>query len=162
MWVAVSVGSEDEWLALCRAIGQPDLASDHRFRDRDSRHGNQEALDEIISAWTRGWDHYQAMHLLQAYGVPAGAVLKGKETINDPHLEARGFWDVVNNPEAGIYKQTTLPWILSKSPRQTTVPAAGLGEHNFQVFNGLLGLSATEIDTLVEQGITGDVPNPDA
>ena len=102
------------------------------------------------------------MHLLQEYGVPAGAVLKGKETINDPHLEARGFWDVVNNPEAGIYKQTTLPWILSKSPRQTTVPAAGLGEHNFQVFNGLLGLSATEIDTLVEQGITGDVPNPDA
>lgn len=162
MWVAVSIDSENEWLALCRAIGQPNLADDSRFRNRDSRRGNQEALDDIISGWTRQWDHYKAMHLLQEYGVPAGAVLKGKETINDPHLEARGFWDVVNNPEAGIYKQTTLPWILSKSPRQTTVPAAGLGEHNFQVFNGLLGLSATEIDTLVEQGITGDVPNPDA
>ena len=102
------------------------------------------------------------MYLLQADGVLAGAVLKGSETINDPHLEARGFWDVVDNPEAGRYMQTTLPWMLSKSPRQTTVTAAGLGEHNYQVFNGLLGLSASEIDTLVEQGITGDVPNPEA
>ncbi len=69
---------------------------------------------------------------------------------------------MVDNPEAGTYKQTTLPWILSKNPRQTSVPSAGLGEHNFQVFNGLLGLSASEIDALVDQGITGDVPNPDA
>ena len=92
----------------------------------------------------------------------AGAVLKGSETINDPHLEARGFWDVVDNPEAGAYKQTTLPWMLSKSPRQMTVPSAGLGEHIFQIFNGLLVLSPDEINALIEQGITGDVPNPDA
>jgi crotonobetainyl-CoA:carnitine CoA-transferase CaiB-like acyl-CoA transferase len=38
-------------------------------------------------------------------GVPAGAVLKGGEILVDPHLEARGFWDVVNNPEAGTYRQ---------------------------------------------------------
>ena len=162
MWVAVSVGSEDEWLGLCRAIGQPELSDDPRFKDRINRHGRQEELDQIISSWTQERDHYEAMHLLQADGVPAGAVLKGSETIVDPHLEARGFWDVVDHPEAGTYKQTTLPWVLSKSPRQKTVPAAGLGEHNFQVFNGLLGLSPDEIDALVEQGITGDVPNPDA
>jgi len=102
------------------------------------------------------------MYLLQADGVLAGAVLKGSETINDPHLEARGFWDVVDNPEAGRYMQTTLPWMLSKSPRQTTVTAAGLGEHNYQVFNGLLGLSASEIYAPLEQGITGDMTNPGA
>ncbi len=162
MWVAVSVGSEDEWLGLCRAIGQPDLARDPRFQDRTNRHENHEALNEIISGWTGERDHYQAMHLLQADGVPAGAVLKGSETINDPHLEARGFWDVVDNPEAGRYMQTNLPWTLSKSPPQTTVTAAGLGEHNYQVFNGLSGLSASEIYAPLEQGITGDMPNPDA
>ena len=102
------------------------------------------------------------MHLLQAEGVPAGAVLKGSDTIVEPHLDARGFWDVVDHPEAGIYKQTTLPWVLSKSPRQTTVPAASLGEHNYQVLGGLLGISTSESDDLVASGITGDVPNPDA
>ena len=119
-------------------------------------------MNEIISGWTGECDRYQAMYLLQADGVPAGAVLKDSETINDPHLEARGFWNVVENPEAGRYMQTTLPWMLSKSPRQTTVTATGLDEHNYQVFNGLLSLSASEIDAPVEQGITGDVPNPGA
>jgi crotonobetainyl-CoA:carnitine CoA-transferase CaiB-like acyl-CoA transferase len=162
MWVAVSARTDDEWLGLCRAIGQPGLADDARFKDTWSRHANHEALDEIISSWTRGFDHYQVMHLLQAEGVPAGAVLKGSETIVDPHLEARGFWDVVDHPEAGVYKQTTTPWTLSKSRRQPTVPASGLGEHNYQVLGGLLGLSTSEIDALVEQGITGDVPDPSA
>jgi len=162
MWVAVSARTDDEWLGLCRAIGQPGLADDARFKDTWSRQANPEALDEIISSWTGGLDHYQVMHLLQAEGVPAGAVLKASETIVDPHLEARGFWDVVDHPEAGVYKQTTTPWTLSKSPRQPTVPAAGLGEHNYQVLGGLLGLSTGEIDALVEQGITGDVPDPSA
>ena len=52
--------------------------------------------------------------------------------------------------------------MLSKSPRQPTVTAAGLGEHNYQVFNGLSGLSASEIYAPLEQGIAGDRPNPDA
>ena len=102
------------------------------------------------------------MYLLQADGVPAGAVLKGSETINDPHLEARVFWNMVDNLEAGRYMQPTLSWMLSKIPRQTTVTATGLDEHNYQVFNGLLSLSASEIDAPVEQGITGAVPNPGA
>ena len=127
-----------------------------------SSYENHEALNEIIFGWTGECDHYQAMYLLQVDGVPAGTVLKGSETIYDPHLEARRFSNVVDNPEAGSYMQTTLPWMLSKSPRQTTVTAAGLGEHNYQVFNGLSGLSASEIYAPLEQGITGDRPNPDA
>ena len=162
MWVAISVRTEDEWLGLCRAIGQSQLTNDPRFQDQDSRHRNQGALDQIISPWTGERDHYQVMHMLQANGVPAGAVLKANETIADPHLEAREFWDVVNHPEAGTYKQTTTPWVLSKSPRVPAVAAAGLGEHNFQVFSGLLGLSPSEIDDLVRSGITGDTPSEGA
>ena len=99
------------------------------------------------------------MHLLQAHGVPAGAVLKGSETITDPNLQARGFWDVVEHPDVGDYKQTTTPWLLSKSPRRRAVPAPDLGEHNFQVLSSLLGLSQGEIDSLSDSGVIGDTPN---
>ena len=162
MWAAISVSAEDEWLGLCRCIGQPQLASDSRFQDRESRRRNQAELDQIISTWTLEKEHYQVMHMLQAHGVPAGAVLKANETLADPHLEDRGFWDVVDHPEAGTYKQTTTPWILSKNPRLPAIAAAGLGEHNFQVFNGLLGLSPGEIDDLVESGIAGYTPSDGA
>ena len=159
MWAAISVNSDEEWLGLCRGIDQPALGLDSRFNDPEARRRNQEALDQKISSWTRELDHTQVMHLLQAHGVPAGAVLKGSETITDPHLQARGFGDVVEHPDVGAYRQTTTPWILSKSPRRHAVPAPGLGQHNFQVFTSLLGLSQSEIDALSYSGVIGDTPN---
>ncbi|MEC9288107.1 MAG: CoA transferase [Chloroflexota bacterium] len=158
MWVAISVSSDEEWESLCRVMGQPHLASDSRFADPKSRRNNHDDIDLVISTWTETQDHYQVMYLLQAQGVPAAPVLKGGEVIDDPHLESRGFWDVVNHPEAGTYKQVTTPWLLSNSPRTPSTPAPGLGEHNYQVLSGLLGLSKSEIDTLAQKGVIGNTP----
>jgi len=158
MWVAISVGTEDEWDGLCLAFGKAEWSRDSRFQTGESRHEHQKELDEIISSWTSGQDHYQVMHRLQSHGVPSAPVLKGSESIVDPHLEARGFWDVVEHPEAGTYKQVTTPWLLSGSSRIASQPAPGLGEHNYQVLNGILGLSDFEIEDLITKGITGEVP----
>ena len=158
MWVAISVSSDEEWKSLCRVMGQPHLASNSRFADPKSRRNNHDDIDLVISTWTKTQDHYQVMYLLQAQGVPAAPVLKGGEVIDDPHLESRGFWDVVNHPEAGTYKQVTTPWLLSNSPRATSTPAPGLGEHNYQVLSGLLGLSKSEINALAQKGVIGNTP----
>jgi crotonobetainyl-CoA:carnitine CoA-transferase CaiB-like acyl-CoA transferase len=157
-WVAVAVSTDDEWRGLCRAIGQPDLAEDARFATLQVRRRHQPALDALISAWTRERDHYQAMYILQDHAIPAGAVLTGGEVIADPHLEARKFWDTVDHPEAGTYRQVTTPWKLSKQPRRATSPAPGLGEHNQYVLEALLGLSSEEISALEAQGIIGMRP----
>jgi crotonobetainyl-CoA:carnitine CoA-transferase CaiB-like acyl-CoA transferase len=157
-WVAIAVGSDDEWRGLCQAIGQPALADDARFATLLRRRQNQQALDDILSAWTRGHDHYEVMHLLQRHGVVAGPVTTAAEIIAEPHLVARGFWDTVGHPEAGAYRQVSTPWKLSKSPRRATIPAPGLGEHNGYVLGELLGLSAQEIEALEAKGIIGTQP----
>ncbi|MGH8063860.1 MAG: CaiB/BaiF CoA transferase family protein [Candidatus Entotheonellia bacterium] len=158
MWVAVAVSSDDEWRGLCQAIGQPELTEDARFATLAGRWRHQRALDDMLSSWSRGHDHYQAMHVLQAHGVPAGPVLTAAEVIADPHLEARIFWDTVDHPEAGTYRQVSTPWRLSKHPRSPTSPAPGLGEHNGYVLGELLGLSIQEIALLEAQGIIGTRP----
>ena len=158
MWLVIAIGSDEEWRGLCQAMGRPQLASDPRFDTLLARWQNEGELDQIVSEWTLGRDHYQAMHTLQAHGVPAGAVLKGSEVIADPHLNARGFWDSVDHPEAGMYKQVTTPWRLSQSPRRATIPAPGLGEHNDYVLGEILGLSGQQIQELKEQGLIGTRP----
>jgi crotonobetainyl-CoA:carnitine CoA-transferase CaiB-like acyl-CoA transferase len=57
---------------------------------------------------------------------------------------------------------SSTPWVLSKSPRLAATPAPGLGEHNYQVLGALLGPSTSEIDDLVEQRITAEIPSPEA
>ncbi|MGE3536001.1 MAG: CaiB/BaiF CoA transferase family protein [Candidatus Tectimicrobiota bacterium] len=157
-WLAISVGSDAEWQRLCQAIGQPALAQEDRFATALARRQHQAELDALLSAWTREREHMQAMHLLQAHGVAAGAVLQGGESIVDPHLEARDFWDVVTHPEAGVYRQVSTPWQLSRSPRRRASPAPSLGEHNEYVLGELLGLSSEEISALAAQGIIGRRP----
>ena len=158
MWVAISVSSDEEWESLCKVMGQPHLATDSRFADPKSRRNNHDDIDLVISTWTETQDHYRVMYLLQEQGVPAAPVLKGGEVIADPHLESRGFWDVVNHPEAGTYKQVTTPWLLSNSHRATSTPAPALGENNSQVLSDLLGLSQRDIYILAQKGIIGNTP----
>lgn len=158
MWVAISVASDTQWHALCQAIGQPQLAQDARFATLPARHEHADDIDAILSAWTCEQDHDRVMHRLQAHGVPAGAVLKGGETIADPHLHDRGFWDEVHHPESGPYQQVTTPWQHSQSPRRTTTPAPSLGEHNTYVLGDILGLSEQDIAALAQEGIIGTRP----
>jgi crotonobetainyl-CoA:carnitine CoA-transferase CaiB-like acyl-CoA transferase len=157
-WLAISIGSDAEWHNLCRALGQPELAHDARFATLLARRAHQTELDQLLTAWTQTQEHYHAMHLLQAHGVPAGAVLTGGEITADPHLQARGFWDVVQHPEVGTYAQVSTPWQLSASPRRTATPSPSLGQHNHEILSGLLGLSEAEITELGAQGIIGTQP----
>jgi benzylsuccinate CoA-transferase BbsF subunit len=157
-WVAIAVGSDAQWRGLCRAIGQPSLVDDPKFATLEGRTAHRQELDLLLSRWTQERDHNQAMHLLQAHGVAAGAVLKGIDVIHEPHLQARGFWDTVEHPEAGQYIQVTTPWKLSRDQRQTAVPAPGLGEHNGYVLSELLGLPEGELEDLETQGIIGARP----
>ncbi len=158
MWIAISVGNDDEWHALCQAIDQPDLAHKPQFNTPIARYQHQTELDTILKAWTQTRGHYEIMHLLQSKGVPAGAVLQGGETIIDPHLAARGFWDTVDHPEVGPYKQVTTPWKLSKNPRQTATPSPGLGDHNHEILSTLLNLPDSDITQLATEGIIGTRP----
>ena len=55
-WVTIAVGTQEEWLALCTATGNPQWAADSRFSDPLKRWDNHEALDNLIQRWTETHD----------------------------------------------------------------------------------------------------------
>ncbi|MGE0544403.1 MAG: CaiB/BaiF CoA transferase family protein [Dehalococcoidia bacterium] len=158
-WIAIACTTDAEYAALCRVIGRPDLAEDPRYREQRSRHTHQAGLDEPIAAWTAGRDHYAAMHELQAAGVPAGAVLTVPEVFVDPHLRARGFWEQIAHPDAGIWDVDGVAWRLRDRPAHIRIPAPRFAEHNDYVYRHLMGLASAEIESLTEAGVIGDQPD---
>jgi crotonobetainyl-CoA:carnitine CoA-transferase CaiB-like acyl-CoA transferase len=158
-WIAIACTTDAEFAALCRVIGRPELAVDPRYRERAARHVNQGELDAPISAWTRTRDQYAAMEALQAAGVPAGAVLSVPQVFDDPHLRARGFWEQVAHPDAGIWDMDGVAWRLRDHPAHIRIPAPRFGEHTAYVLHNLLGLTDTQIAELGRAGLTGDVPD---
>jgi crotonobetainyl-CoA:carnitine CoA-transferase CaiB-like acyl-CoA transferase len=160
-WVALAVTNDDQWLALRKALGDPEWARDPRFATVHGRLANQDYIDEHIQEWTLERDHYTAMHELQASGVPAGPILNAKEVLLEPHLRERRLFQIVDNPRIGRrpYARQTPGW-YSAWPEAGTAPkpAPDLGQHNELILGEMLGLGEEELANLAEQGIIGTVP----
>ena len=152
-WLAISVRDDDDWRAFGQVAGSEWTSAD-RFATCDGRLAAQDELDALMADWTRGLSKFETEQKLQAAGVPAAAVQKPRERIdNDPETERLGLWPTVVHSKMGEVRVDGIPVKFSKTPWQIERGGPCVGEHNHEVLSRLLGLSADEIDDLREQGV---------
>ncbi len=157
-WVTISVANDDEWGRLSRAIGQPGLIDDARFRTLLARQEHHDQLDEILASWTRSRGKHAATEILQNWGVRAGAVNNAADLYADPQLREHAFWEQVPDPDAGVHEYPGAPMRLERTPLESRVPTPTLGQHNDYVLGELLGKSGVEVADLAQRGIIGSEP----
>ncbi len=161
-WCALSIRDDQEWVALCGVIGQPELAHDQRFASEVARRAHHDAIDAIITRWTMTVNKIVAMQRLQAAGIAAGAVLDGRDLHFDPQLKARGLVEMVDFPEErGMGPRRPLlgrPWKFSAMPLSIKGPAPAYGQHNGDVLREILGYDDSRCAALAHAGITVDKP----
>lgn len=142
-----------QWNALLKVIGREDLVSDPRYHTPSARFERKEEVDEIITPWMSTQEKRRAMELLNAAGVPAGAVLDSADLINDPSLRATGILTEVNHPVRGKVVLPGWPVKMSDSPTPALRCPPLLGEHTDEILAGVIGLSASELGDYHQRGI---------
>ena len=152
-WVAIAVSDEEEWMAFCNVIGNPDWTKKDEFSDQLSRWKNQEELNILIQEWTVSHSHYEVMSLMQNAGVMAGACLSIPELVEDCHLNERDFYIDIEDSEEGRLHLARLPWKIRDIPEGNYKPAPSLGEHSDYIFKELLGLNEEEIIRLEKEEV---------
>ncbi len=152
-WIAIAVTNDQEWQALCRVIARPDLAADPRLLHAAERHQHQDELDAAITAWTLLHTDYEAMHLLQQAGVPAGPSLDISRVYHDPHMRTGGYLTTLQTSDGEMRDLPGLPWRFADLEALHITAAPFLGQHNAYVYQELLGLSEAEVARLVEAQI---------
>lgn len=152
-WISIAVANDQEWRALCGAMGEPELAEDARFSSAEARRSNRDQLDQLLGNWTIHQDYYEVMHRLQAAGVAATPSLSNEALFKDPHLEAREVFTQVEHPALGKDWVVAPPWRLSETPAGIRRHGPLLGEHNQEVFERRLGMSSEEIARLEEEQV---------
>ena len=152
-WCAIACFSDEEWRRLVQVMGSPDWAADDRFSTIRGRLMDQEELDRGIEAWTLTLERYEIMERCQAAGVRAMPVQSNKDRVeNDPQLRHRDMYTELDHPVLGRHSFQNAPFKLSESPAFNHMPAPLIGQHNRQVFEGLLGLSHDELVAGYEDG----------
>jgi CoA:oxalate CoA-transferase len=154
-YVAICAPTEAFAGALFQAIGKPELSLDDRFRTRDARVRNVTEMDRIVSEFTGPRKTAEVVELLARDEVPAAEVRSPAAAVRDPQVVARGETVRLEYPGAtdvDVYGPG-LPIVFSGSTMAFDQLPPGIGEHNEQIYCGVLGYSQDEFRDLQAAGI---------
>ena len=133
--------ADEQFASLCELLGQPELVEDARFQTHALRKANEDALDAIVTAWTRDQDKWQLSDILQSAGIAAAPVEHLAETFErDPQL--RNHYQTVqqpSRPDVDIPVNREAAQWVGHQLRLTRAPS--VGEHNRYVVCDVLGRS---------------------
>lgn len=154
----VSIVAVHESLArgLFRAMEAPELSDDPRFASRDRRVANASELEAKIEAWSSQLPTAEVVGRLEAEGVPAAPVRRPAEGLNDPRVVARGETVSVAHPsyprDDGLMTSgVPIQFSAGRTGFDDVLPVA-IGQHNAEIFSGLLGYSDTQLRELADTG----------
>jgi crotonobetainyl-CoA:carnitine CoA-transferase CaiB-like acyl-CoA transferase len=153
-WVAIAVFDDEQWDGLVEALASPAWTADARFASQAARFEHQDLLDEHLRAWTGARDRHEIADLLQAHGVPAGAV-QNAEDLNerDPQLADREVFFEMDHPVIGTARFEGTPIQFSTSVQDNWRSAPLLGEDNEYVLKHIVGVSDDEYAELEAGGV---------
>ena len=147
-WIAICVTSDAQWDAMRRMMNNPDLDASPEFSDPPARRRNAKRLDAIISDWTRDQDAAQLAAALQSAGIAAGRASKNYQLLADPHLNQRGFFIEIHEPDIGPKTYPGQAIRMNGMNPDRWIPSARLGEHTRPTLADLLGVSRDRISQL--------------
>ena len=151
-WVAIACRDDADWIALCGAIGRPELAERGALSTLDGRRVHLDAIEQMLAAWTARRDRWEAAAALVAAGVPASPVERLEDFFEGPDTAMRANWARVQSGEHAVFVQQREP-ILWDGERLPSRRAPMWGEHTEEVLREAAGCSDEEISRLAAAGV---------
>ncbi len=154
-WCAIAVTSDEDWMGLCRAIGNPAWTAKPEFGTFLGRKQREDELDRLLGEWTSQHTAEEIMNVLQGCGVPAGVVQNSKDLHEDPQLAHREHFWIINHPEMGLHSCDAPAFKLMGTPADLRSPAPCFGQDNEYICTKLLGFPDEDFVALSGSGVFG-------
>ena len=149
-WVAVSCENDQQWRRLCDLL---DFPAEWSEADLAGRRVLETEIESAIEAWTSTRGGLEVQSSLQTIGVPAHVVPDSIVVSSDPQLEYRKHFRQAPHGEHGSMWIEGTRFCMSRSVDTIRAAAPTLGQHTFDVLEGILGYDADRISELAVAGI---------
>jgi formyl-CoA transferase len=152
-YVCIVAGSDVNFRRLCKAMGRPGLAESDEWATLADRGRRSDEINDIVAEWTSTLTAAEIEAVCIAHDVPVGTAYSAADIAADPHMAWRGDLVTVDDPVAGPHQQQApFPRWDGQRPEAPS-PAPGLGEHNDEVWRGLVGLTHAELAQYQAEGV---------
>ena len=149
----IACGNDKQFVALCLAIGLPDLAQDSRFFTNALRLKNRDDIVEILSTHflTKSAKHW--VDVIQSVKVPVGVINNLQQTFEEPQVKHRKMLVEIKHPLKDKLQVIASPMKFSRTPVQYRKAPPMLGEDTDEILSRYL--NQDEIKNLRVNGIVG-------
>jgi crotonobetainyl-CoA:carnitine CoA-transferase CaiB-like acyl-CoA transferase len=154
-WVTTGAARAGMWERMLKVMGYDDLSGDPEYAAPMFATDKAEIRMELLHLWCEERTVQEVEDAMVAADIPFGPVKSIPEVLADKHL-----WEREVMVEAEIHdppgKKMLVPGptIIKYSKTPTTAgPIPRYGEHNQEIYSGLLGLDEAQLVVLVEEGI---------
>lgn len=152
-WVAIACTNDRIFRRLAAAMGVPEWGEDPEYATMEKRVEHRAEVDERVRAWTLQHTQKELCRLLDEAEVPNSPINSVADCFADPHFQARGTLMEIEDQILGkVRMQAPVPR-LSRTPARVERPAPSVGQHNAEIYGGLLGLSEDELARLHAEGV---------
>lgn len=155
-YVNIAANQQQQWEVLCEIIGSPELTTDPRFQERDTRKKNRALLTPLIEEKLRLQPTSHWVDVLNAKGVPTGDILSLEAALEQPQVKHRESIQAVKEEEIGEIRVFNLTAKFEKTPASVDAPPPRLSAHTFEILRSI-GLSETEIEAMRAEKAIGEV-----
>ncbi|HJR51166.1 MAG TPA: CoA transferase [Gemmatimonadales bacterium] len=152
-YLAILPYTDQNWRDFFIIAGRQDLLDDPRFKTLGTRLRHIEILYEELGKIATTRTNAEWLAELDRRNIPGMVVNSLESLLRDPHLEATGFWQVVEHPTEGTMRLPGIPAAYSRTPASIRRLPPRLGEHSVEILREA-GLSPAEIDALLASGAT--------
>ncbi len=152
-YVQIAAGGDGVWPRLAKAMGQPELAEDPRYKTIGERMKRADEMEGMVADWVATLDFNEIEPLLVGLNVPFGGIYTAADIGGDPHYAARNNIARIPDDELGEVAMPGVVPRLEGTPGRIAFAGEDIGAHNAEVYGDLLGKSKAEIAALAEAGV---------
>ena len=152
-YIIIATVGDEHWHRFCKAIDKPEWTEDPRYQIKRQRWENKYVLADEIEKITADYTVKEVGEMMDRERVANSPILNIEQVVDDPHLNARGYFVEVEHPIIGKAKLPGIPFKLSETPGDVERPSPLVGEHNELIFGKYLGMSREEIGRIREEGV---------
>ncbi|HET58415.1 MAG TPA: CoA transferase [Deltaproteobacteria bacterium] len=152
-WVYISLVTKGLFRRFCKLIEREDLAERPDLETDYQRFKKRDEIDVFVKNWVAERDASVCEKELQKARLPCGIVNDVDEVASDPQVAFSSALVDVKLSGGEELKLAGIPVGLSENPGTVTAPPPATGEHNREIYCGLLGVGDEELSKLIENGI---------
>jgi len=151
-FIMIAAVKPNNFEALWRAIGRPELVTDPRFGTGRGRADHLSEIAALLDEWASTKTAAECEAILTKGNVPCSRYSTIQETLQEPHLKERGSYEVIGDG-GGPLKVPNLPFRFRNTNAKARNYVPSLGADNAEVLEKVLGYSTKRITDLYEQKI---------